>query len=128
MVLPNESTQTYNLKKMTYNGDRITSNTWFPPLPPMCSMTFFERDITRDRISLLERVVDLGYILRRELILFLLVPQILGKHTINYFQIVKVMKCMECTLVFSKKWRYRDDGHPELKTDTRWILKMFQHS
>ena len=68
---------------------------------------------------LLERVVDLGYILRQELILFLLVPQILGKHTINYFQIVKVMKCMECTLGFFEKWRYRDDGHFELKTDTR---------
>ena len=67
----------------------------------MCSITFL-RDITRDRITLLERVVDLGYILRQELILFLLVPQILGKHTINYFQIVKVMKCMECTLGFSK--------------------------
>ena len=86
---------------MTYNGDRITSDTWFPPLPPMSSMTFF-RDITRDRITLLQRVVDLGYILRQELILFLPVPQILGKHTINYFQIVKVMKGMECTLGFSK--------------------------
>ena len=61
----------------------------------MCSITFFWRDITRDRITLLERVVDLGYVLRQELILFLLVPQILGKHTINYFQIVKVMKCIE---------------------------------
>ena len=57
----------------------------------MFSMTFFFRDITRDRITLLERVFFyLGYILGQELIL----PQILGKHTINYFQIVKVMKCM----------------------------------
>ena len=64
----------------------------------MCSIT----DITRDRIILLERVVDFGYILRQELILFLLVLQILGKHTINYFQIVKVMKCVECTLGFSQ--------------------------
>ena len=68
----------------------------------MCSITFFFRDITRDRITLLERVIDLGYVLRQELILFLLVPQILGKDTINYFQIVKVMKCIECTLGFSK--------------------------
>ena len=52
------------------------------------------------------------------MILFLLVPQILGKHTINYFKFVKVMKCMGCTLFF-EKWRYRDDGHLELKTDTR---------
>ena len=29
--------------------------------------------------------------------LFLLVPQILDKHTMNYFQIIKVMKCMGCT-------------------------------
>ena len=84
MVLLNESTQTDNLKKNDL-GDRITSNTWFPPLPPMCSITFFLRDITRDRITLLERVVDLGYVLRQELILFLPVPQILGKHTRNYF-------------------------------------------
>ena len=47
-------------------------------------------------------MVDNGYILGQELILFLLVPQILAKHTINYFQIVKVMKCMECTFGFSK--------------------------
>ena len=40
---------------------------------------------------------NLGYVLREELILFLLVSQILGKHTINYFQIVKVKKCMGCT-------------------------------
>ena len=51
----------------------------------MCSITFFERDITRDRITILERVVDLGYVLRQELILFLLVPQILGKHTNKLF-------------------------------------------
>ena len=42
MVLVNESTQTNNLKKIDQNGDRITNNTWFPPLPPMCSITFFE--------------------------------------------------------------------------------------
>ena len=67
--------------------------------PTMCSITFLFRDITRDRITLLERVFDLGYILRQELILFLLVLQILGELTINYFQIVKLMKC---TLGFSK--------------------------
>ena len=80
----------------------------------MCSITFFERDITRD--NLLERVVDLGYVLRQELIVFFLVPQILGKHPINYFQIVKVHGVYPW---FFEKWRYRDDGHLELKTDTR---------
>ena len=82
----------------------------------MCSITFFWRDITRDRITLLERVVDLGYVLRQELKLFFLVPQILGKHTINYFQIVKVHGVYP---LFFEKWCYRDDGHLELKTDTR---------
>ena len=43
-------------------------------------------------ISLKQYGDNLGYVLRTELILFLLVPQILGKHTIHFFQIVKVMK------------------------------------
>ena len=86
----------------------------------MCSITFFLRDITRDRITLLERVVDLGYILGQELILFLLVLQILGKHSHNkLFSNCKSDEVHGVYPWFFKKWRYRDDGHFELKTDTR---------
>ena len=66
-------------------------------------------------ISLKQYGGNLRFVQRKDLIKFLLVPQILGDYTINYLQSDEVHGVYPW---FVEKWRYRDSGHLELKTDT----------
>ena len=67
-------------------------------------------------ISLKQYGGNLRFVQRKDLIKFLLVPQILGDYTINYLQSDEVHGVYPSWFV--EKWRYRDSGHLELKTDT----------